>query len=528
MMRRMQERAGHAALAALVLGHGALLWRWVRMDARPGRSICCDLVGSVAERAGAAGLTAAGAAPRSWTPDRGWLPALAYKVTEGLGGDPDGLLVIGAASLLVGMLATYGIGRRLSGPIGGLTAAAVLPCVPALALAARRWDVYGTQAGVLCLAAWALVRSRSLSRPMPVLLFSGLAVAGVFLSPRETDGFLVVSALGAMGLGAWLRGLFQGRGPSGVRVSRWRVLLGGLFVACLIGWSLHTWVVFTSPEGLGYYLREAERNTAAVDPASWTHRSAVIGRIFWRDLTPWLAIPVEVAILMWLLRGKGRCELGAWILLPLIALSLLPKKNHYYASVLIPALPLVLGLGVAAIPGRWLQRSAAIAIITMATIQLLVRTSPGGRLAQLFEGTQWQGGDPTWGGVFQTSDGDMQLAPDPHDRGASAVAEAVRRAWPRDHCGCGLALRTKGPGPWSAVNLDLLATHPCLPVKQGGRLGDAVVLVVSDPEGHGETHSPSSLSAVGFTLADTVPVDDNDVRVHVRTGTWMEARCRPQ
>ena len=523
-LRRIRDRVAWAVLGALLLTHGALFWSWIQRDSQPGRSICCDLVGPVAERAGAAGLRAVGGGPRPWTPDRGWLPSLAVDAIDALGGDPDGLLLVGAAGILLGMLAVFDLGRRLGGPLAGVVAAAVLPCVPALAIAGRRWDVYGTQAGLLSLAAWALVCSRSLSRPLPALLFAGLSAAGAFLSPRETDGFLVVAALGAMGLGAGLRGLIQGEGPSGEETPRWRVILGGVVVVGLVAWALTTWVRFTSPEGLGYYLRETGHNTAKVDPASWAHRSAVVGRLFWRDLTPWLAIPIEAAALLWLARGKGRAEIGAWVLFPLIALSLLPKKNHYYASVLLPALPLVLGLGVAALPGRWVRRGVACAIVLVATTQLIARTDPAGPVSRAVGPVSWQGGDATWGQVFQTSDGDMKLAPDLDDRGAPSLAEATMRAWPRDWCGCGVATRTRGPGPWSAVNLYTLGERPCLPVKQGGPLHDAAVVLVSE-DVRGE--DVDSLTREGLPHVDTVWAGDAQVRVHARPDAWAEARCGP-
>ena len=523
MQRRTRSWAPWAGLATLVLAHGTLLAWWIRRDARPDRSICCDLIGPVAQRAAAHATSDAGPA-LAWSPDRGLLPEAGMRMIRWLDGNPDGLLHVGALGLLVAMVAVFDLARRLQGPMAGLVAAAVLPCVPALALAGRRWDVYGAQAGLLCVAAWALICSRSLTRPIPAMAFTGLALAGAFLSPRETDGLLVLLALGAMGLGAGLRGLLLGVGPAGSVEKRWRVVLGGVVVVGLVAAGVDRWLVWTSPEGFGYYLRETVHNTAVVDPSSWTHRLAVVGRLFWRDLTPWIAIPVELAAIAWLARGRGRAELGAWVLIPLVALSLLPKKNHYYASVLLPAIPVVLGLGVAALPGRWIRRTAAIAVIGVASVQLFVRSTPDGRLARILGPVAWQGGDPTWGRVFQTSDGDMRLAPDPDDQGATALAEAVVRSTERDYCGCGLAVRTRGRGPWSGTNVHLLGQRPCLPVKQGGHLEQAAVLLVS---GDATGTDAASLERAGLPLVEQVQAVDGIVHVHARTPEWLARRCGP-
>jgi len=522
MQRRTRALAEEASLATLVLAHGALLLGWAAEDARPERSICCDLVGPVAQRMAAHAAPGGGGRALAWSPDRGLLPDAGARAIEWLGGDPDGLVLLGGLGLLVAMVAVARLARQLGGPLAGIVAAGVLPCVPALALAGRRWDVYGAQAGVLCLAAWALVSSRSLTRVIPTVAFTSLALAGSFLSPRETDGFLVLLSLGAMGLGAGVRGLLLGVGPDGAPAVRWRVLLGGVFVVGCVAAGLDRWLVFTSPEGLGYYLRESSHNTASVDPATWSHRLAVVGRLFWRDLTPWLAVPVELATVAWLLRGRGRAELGGWLAIPLLVLSLLPKKNHYYASVLIPVLPVVLGLGVAALPGRWLRRGIAVGVLGIASVQLLARTMPEGAVAKALGPVAWQGGDPTWGRVFQTSDGDMDLAPDPDDQGAEVLAAAVVRATDAGACGCGLAVRTRGRGPWSGTNLHLLSQRPCLPVKQGGRLDQAAVLLVSGEEP--ETDA-GSLERAGLPLTEQIQTPQGIVRVHARTRSWLAGRC---
>jgi hypothetical protein len=233
-------------------------------------------------------------------------------------------------------------------------------------------------------------------------------------------------------------------------------------------------------------------------------------------------VPVEIAAAAWLLRGRGRAELGGWALIPLIALSLLPKKNHYYASVLLPALPLVLGLGVASLPGRWLRRGAAVVVVGLATVQLLARSAPDGPVARALGPVEWQVGDATWGRVFQTSDGDMALAPDPDDRGAARIAASVGRAAPAGTCGCGLAVRTRGRGPWSGTNLHLLATHPCLPVKQGGHLDNAAVLLVSEDARDADQ---AALERMGLPLVDQVQTGSGLVRVHARPTGWVEGRC---
>ncbi len=524
--RRLPALATASGLAGAVGVHVSLLVGWIRADARPERSICCELVGPVVQRAAWRAEAAAGMHPAPWGWDRGLLPILGERALRLLGGDPDGLLLVNVAAMVVAQAAAFVAARRLGGRLAGVLAAAWVPTIPALALSFRRWDVYGAQAAVLLVAFALLVSSRGLTRPLGTAGFAAAALVGAFLSPRETDGFLVVGALGAMGLGAGLRGLATGRDATGVARARWATVLGGAAVVGGVSWALVQGVRFTSPEGLGYYLRESGTNSATVDPATWAHRAAYLGRLYWRDLTPWLAVPVEVALVAWLARGRGRAELAAWLLLPTTALSLLAKKNHYYLSVVHPGAALALALGVAALPGGAVVRGVAAAGVTaVALTQLVARTAPDGALAGATAGVAWQGGDPTWGGVFQTGDADMDLAPDASDGGAAALADAVLRAVPVATCGCGTWVRGLGNGPWAAVGLRLADARPCLQVRRGGRPDDAVVALL----GPGVRPDDPARSAVrnlpDLTLRETVPTPAGDIEVWALTPAAQARRC---
>ena len=106
MQRRTRSWAPWAGLATLVLAHGTLLAWWIRRDARPDRSICCDLIGPVAQRAAAHATSDAGPA-LAWSPDRGLLPEAGMRMIRWLDGNPDGLLHVGALGLLVAMVAVF-------------------------------------------------------------------------------------------------------------------------------------------------------------------------------------------------------------------------------------------------------------------------------------------------------------------------------------------------------------------------------------------------------------------------------------
>lgn len=506
------------ALLALLMGHGQLLAQWIAADARPEQMICCSLVGDVSKHARHATLVAQGRHVEPWAPHNGWLPVLGVFGVDALSG-ADGLLLISAVGVLVGMVGMFGAGRALGSPLAGLVAAAVFPCVPAIAMAARRWDVYGMQAGLLSLSVWALLASRSLTKLVPTAVFAVLVALGLFLSPRETDGFLVLATTGAMTLGAAGRGLTVGRGANGRRIPRWRVVVLGALLSYAVAWMLQNWIVFSGPEGIHYYFREAQNNTATQPISTMSHRMAVVGHLFWRDLTPWVAIPIEVAAIFWLLRGKGRAEILPWIVLPLVALSLLSKKNFYYVSTVLPALPLVLGLGIAAMPFRWLRLSFSVLAIGLATVQLVARSVPDGVIGQRLQTVSWQQGDHLWGNVFQTTDHNMRLAPDEDDQGALRIVNAVREVMPTAPC-CRMFLSTEGQGPWEGVKAHLISTHGCMEMQQNVPIEEAAVFLVGLPP-----HAPEQQPNIAATPTATVTHRTGRFFIYVKGESWMNRRC---
>ncbi len=353
------------ALGLGLAGQAAVGLRWIRLDQSVCEGVFPDGSWPFVELLRYAGQGLLGAwLQRGFPPDLfsasglpGWRLA---------GDHPDGLMVTMLLLLLLCQLLVFDLGRRLGGPWAGVLAALLLPLAPDSGAMARRWAAQLPHMLLLAGAAHSLLLSRSFSRPMWTLAFTLWVTLGMTYSPWLTDDLLFLGAAGSMALAAGLRGVLLGRGPDdGPPLSRARVLAVGS--ACLLALTACTWLLVLPLLQASYYVQEAsaELYVRNVDPRSGYALAAYL-RLLWRDnLGPVLSLAGALGLGLYAWRGRGRAELLGWLLLPLLVLSAIPKKNSYYAVVIYPVIPLVTALGLARIPWaklRWAAMAAPLVL----------------------------------------------------------------------------------------------------------------------------------------------------------------------
>lgn len=296
-----------------------------------------------------------------------------------LGDHPDVLLWIVLAFLVATQLLLYDVGHQLHGALAGILAAALLPLLPDVAWMARRWAPMVFHFFFLAAAASCLIRSRSFSRPLPSLGFALAVGMGAFASVMITNNVCFLSAALGMAAASLGRGLITGRGPRADQtVPRWRVALFGLLAAgAVTGIVVGGGLMLEARESLG---------RAGGDPTyeqyvsrwSWRALTAYSRHLVVTSVSPVLAVALLVALVPFLRRGTGRAELLGWLLFPLLAFSLINKKNTYYLYPILPAVPLIIGMGFAALRARRVQIALIAITLIIGGAQLVARGGRGG------------------------------------------------------------------------------------------------------------------------------------------------------
>jgi hypothetical protein len=341
----------------LVLGLARQLWvnlTWIRTDGRVGLPVYSSMGDNLAE------TIALHASGQLWAQRlSGFEPIDLLSLTGlvgwlSLGREPDALNLTVIACLLGAQLLLVDLGRRLGSLWAGVLAALLLGVMPELSAMARCWAPQIPQIFLLLAALDCLVASRGLSRPLPSVGVALLLVAGTAYSPMKTDNLLFgLTGVGMVG-GAVLRGVAVGRGPGpGQAVTRWRVAAGAGAVAAVV--LLGAWLLHFRYVGLDYYGAELNNEAYRRAGAWWVpaNLSAYPRWLFWFGLEPLLAVASLVGAGLFCWRGRARAELLGSVLLPLLVLGVLYKKNPYYVAGIYPGLVLVTAVGLARVPRRW-------------------------------------------------------------------------------------------------------------------------------------------------------------------------------
>ncbi len=491
----------HWTLLTLIALMGLQLWVgaiWILTDARVGDGVCCSFTAPVLDILLADATDQLGLPWSSYRRSMGLLVWPALWARKLVGPDPDFLLWLNLASGVLSQVLLYDLGRRLSSPFAGLVAAGLFPMIPAVAFVQRRWDALAPQHLVLLAALWLLIRSKNLTRPIDTGGFMLVAMAGCVLSARETDNLLFMAAIGAMTLGPVLRGLITGAGPgnaggTAAPPGRARSFLGATVVAGVMAVFC---VEYAFPlVDFGYFGDELGNQQYVQAGGRWSLAAftAYPLRLYSDDLTPWLAVPLLLVLPAFLRRGPAKAELLGWLLLPLLALSFVGKKNFYYASVVYPVVPLLLGLGLASLEKARVRVSLGAALLLVSWLQFSARSLPTSTFPRSLGTLDWTGAVGPQQHLFQGIV-PLNLAP----RGPSEISRLLQMLEPEitaESCDCPQHLVIHGQGDFSEIHLSLKMTDPCLAMSPGTRVDhpDSVGLVLTTQAVCGEETPPTSV-----------------------------------
>ena len=408
-------------------------------------------------------------------------------------------ILTGALILLIGY------SRRL--PLVGLVGATAFLCTPINVYASLRWDVYSLQAPLIVLG-WGLVYwSRGFSSFLATAAFAGVSWVSAFWSFRETDNLILILLQASLAAGVWISALWNGRDAESRVVHRGVSSMLALTTCTVLLWGIASYFQFSSPEGIAYYFREADSPMmeSRIELTSSLRWFGYWGHLYWRALGPVLAGMALVAFVV--LGVSKRLPMGLFVavLVPYVALSWISKRNFYYPSILWVILPLVIGEGVQVLSIAWGRRLLTLVVLSMV----------GWNLSSRLNGETLQG-DEQYGGLFQTSDGNITLEPTRFwgvDDLASTIAETLKS----DGCTEDVLVVLEANAMIEEVALRLGASHPCVQFKRQlqnreQRVLDTVQVWVIDPK-HSQTET-ERLKSEGFSLTTEVLMD-NRFRLNV-------------
>ena len=157
------------------------------------------------------------------------------------------------------VVASYGLGRRLTSPAGGVVVALVVACAPSVIDFSRSYQFAVTDAAVLAAATYALLASEALTRRGWSLVW-GLLVGLLPLARTMALAFVPAQLIGALWL-IWLHP--DGRSAPGAHPGEGRPARGrqwgnlalalGVGAAAAASWLAYSWhSVFSYLTGFGY------------------------------------------------------------------------------------------------------------------------------------------------------------------------------------------------------------------------------------------------------------------------------------
>jgi len=504
------------AILLLMVGQVWVSALWIQADGGIGDGVCCSFTAPVLEILRAEGTGQLGWPWSTYRQSMGLLVWPALGARKIVGANPDFLLWLNLAVVLLTQVLLFDLGRRLADRFSGLLAAGLYPMIPAITFMAHRWDAMVHQNLVLVAAAWFAVRSQGFSRLWATVGFGAVAAIGSVLSARETDNLLFMAAVGAISVGAFIQGLF---GPAKVRTA-----IGTAALAGIMAWFM---VNYAFPLVDFAYFQDEMGNSEYVEGASRLSIAAVTAyplRMYSDDFTPWLIAPFLLALIPFLRRGRGRWILSMWLLLPLIALSMVGKKNFYYAAPVYPVIPLVVGIGFASFKPRAIGLILGIGTLVVSWAQFSARSLPTSTFPASLSSVEWTGAAGPQKHLFQ---GIVPLHLGP--RGATDHFESIELLVPRieeDSCACPNHTLFMGQGDASDLHLAMAVKDPCMALSTWPRLDhpDSVGFVVIESTGC-KTKPPPILMRAGFDVIDAKGEGEHCVALWRRTKTEPPRFC---
>jgi hypothetical protein len=489
---------------------------WIRTDGGIGDGVCCSFTAPVFEILLADGTNQLGWPWSTYRQSMGLLvwPALAARKI--VGANVDFLLWLNLVVVVLTQLTLYDVGKRLSNPFAGLLAAGLFPMVPAVALMMRRWDAMIHQHFLLVIAMAIALRSRGLSRFASTMAFGGVAAVGSVLSARETDNLLFMAAIGSIAVGTTIQGLLSDH--------KLRSLLGSSLLAGLMALFM---VHYAFPLVDFGYFQDEMGNRTYTEGAQRLSLAAVTAyplRLYTDDFTPTFIIPFLVALVPFYREGRARIILTTWLILPLAALSLVGKKNYYYASVIYPVLPLIIGIGFSRFRPRILGFFFGTSTLLVGWAQFSSRSLPQSTFPEQLTQVKWTGDAGPQKHLFQ---GIVPLnlgprGPSQHHRAIELMRSQVNQS----SCACPDHTVFMGQGDISDLHLALAVVDPCMAVSTWPQVDHApsVGWIVIESPGCMKQPPPAFLKD-GFDLQTASGSGNECVALYKRTGRRTKRFC---
>jgi hypothetical protein len=512
-LRHILVPIGLLVLVSAQLWVGAL---WIDADGGIGDGVCCSFTAPVFDILRADGTDQLGYPWSTYRQSMGLLVWPALAAHKFVGANTDFLLWLNLVVVVLTQVILFDLGRRLTNSFGGLIAAGLFPMVPAVAFMARRWDAMVHQHFLLVAGAWFGLRSMGFSRAGSTIGFGVIAAMGSVLSARETDNLLFMAAIGSIAVGVAAQGLFSAQ--------RIRSLLGSLFLAGAMAVFM---IQYAFPLVDFAYFQDEMGNREYVEGASrlsWEAITAYPLRMYSDDFTPWLIAPFVLAIVPFLRRGKGRWMLGSWLIFPLAALSMVGKKNFYYAAVVYPVVVLILACGLSVFRPKWLGRVAGIAVLVIGWAQFSSRSLPTSTFPASLARMDWTGEAGPQKHLFQ---GIVPLHLGP--RGPTDHNDAITLIQPKiaqDSCACPNHVLFMGQGDPSDIHLSLAVRDPCISFSNWPNLDhpDSVGWVIAESNGCSQ-RPPPALMKMGFDLTEAKGEGEHCVALWKRSNKEPRRFC---
>ncbi|MCC6159674.1 MAG: hypothetical protein IT350_16600 [Deltaproteobacteria bacterium] len=324
------------------------------------------------------------------------------------------------------------IAARVAGPFAAGLAAIVCAVTPANLLAALAFDdqLFNMTATAIVVAL--LVEATRTGRAWIALVAGGIGAIVWRFAFVPSNGVLALGCVACACTGmfadlAVARRAGAASASTKARLARPWVVAMAAFVAALAGGIALG--EFARELPLDYYSREAINVPAAASGAADTARGlALYAARMWRtDLGPVLCAALVLGAIGLARSGSPhRFGLLAWLVVPLVVLSAIPKKNAYYILPALAAVPIVIGAGIAAWPRvlRILAGAACVlgaGALSVAWFTGLVANEPlSGEWTRHFQEA------PNF------SPGPPQIGAAPEAKTARALVDDIRRARPDD------------------------------------------------------------------------------------------------
>ncbi len=260
------------------------------------------------------------------------------------------------AFLVVGVLAIYGVGRRLMDGPTGLLAAFLFATAPFVVVSLVTFQLDLPLAAMVALALYALVRADGFSR-WGWSLAAGLILGAGMLTKPPFAAYLLGPIL-------WMIWLILRVPDRGARLGR---LLAALGLGALVA------LPWYGPRAAGLPLQILNRSFKQAAESGHAPALSVTGLSFYtRLLVPQFGILAAALLVwgIWALARRRRARGLLWAaLLPFVIFLLIQNKNLRYTLPLLPAAALTAAAGVAALGPRW-RRAATWACVALGVVQV--------------------------------------------------------------------------------------------------------------------------------------------------------------